>query len=116
MKKEEIKKPKFKPLFSLGEDNNTDKPKTIEIAKVMPQTTGPEVEGESNIDGWISQYIPSAGTDRFVLISPKGEKYACKFFNPITNDFVGASMLAMYNLRDHYDRNIIPLEVREVKE
>lgn len=110
MKKEEIKKPKFKPLFGELPTKSIDKPKTTEIAEVMPQTTGDKVEGESNIDGWISQYIPNAGTDRFVLISPKGERFACKFYNRITNDFVGASMLAMYNLKDHYDRNIIPVE------
>lgn len=65
---------------------------------------------QSEIDGWISIYQPEDSTDRFVLISPKHERFACKFYNPITNDFVGASLLSMYNLRDHYDRNIIPKE------
>lgn len=65
---------------------------------------------KSEVDGWISIYQPEHHTDRFVLISPKNERFACKFYNPITNDFVGASMLSMYNLRDHFDRNIIPKE------
>lgn len=63
---------------------------------------------KSEIDGWTSIYQPDAATDRFVLISPKNERFACKFYNPIRNDFVGASMLSMYNLKDHFDRNIIP--------
>ena len=110
MKKNKVEIPRFKPLFGVIEDKSIDEPKTTEIAEVMPQTTGPKVEGESNIDGWISKYIPKDGTDRFVLISPKGEKFACKFYNRVTNDFVGASLLSMYNLKDHYDRNIIPKE------
>lgn len=81
-----------------------------EEVKVESVKTGPEVKGESNIDGYISKYIPDAPTDRFVLITPEGKEFACKFYNRITNDFVGASMLAMYNLRDHFDRTIIPLE------
>lgn len=82
----------------------------IDLTKKEPIKTGPEVKGESNIDGYISKYIPDASTDRFILITPDGKEYACKFYNRITNDFVGASMLAMYHLKDHFDRTIIPLE------
>lgn len=106
-KRVENKGPVARSLF--GPMSTKEEP-TVDLAKVEPVKTGSEVKGESNIDGYISKYIPDAGTDRFVLITPEGKEYACKFYNRVTNDFVGASMLSMYNLRDHFDRTIIPLE------
>ena len=99
--------PRFKPKSLFGNPN----PAVIVVKEpelkesVVKKDT---IVKESNIDGWVSQYIPNADTDRFVLISPKNERFACKFYNPIRKDFVGASMLSMYNLRDHFDRSIIP--------
>lgn len=69
-----------------------------------------EVIDKSVIDGWTSIYQKDDSTDRFVLLSPSGERYACKFYNRITNDFIGASFLAMVNLKEHFDRSIIPNE------
>lgn len=66
-----------------------------------------EVIDKSVIDGWTSIYQKGDSTDRFVLLSPSGERYACKFYNRITNDFIGASFLAMVNLKEHFDRSII---------
>lgn len=66
-----------------------------------------EVIDKSIIDGWTSIYQKDDSTDRFVLLSPSGERYACKFYNRITNDFIGASFLAMVNLKEHFDRSII---------
>lgn len=66
-----------------------------------------EVIDKSVIDGWTSIYQKDDSTDRFVLLSPSGERYACKFYNRITNDFIGASFLAMVNLKEHFDRSII---------
>lgn len=87
------------------------KEETVDLAKVAPVKKSPEVEAESNIDGYISKYIPKAPMDRFILIAPDGKEYACKFYNRDTNTFIGASMLSMYNLNDHFDRNILPMEV-----
>lgn len=66
-----------------------------------------EVIDKSVIDGWTSIYQKDDSTDRFVLLSPSGERYACKFYNRITNDFIGASFLAMVMLNEHFDRSII---------
>lgn len=106
--------PKFKPKSLFGNPNPAviivNEPKEIEIIAEPTNV----VEGKTAIvkksekDGWISIYQPDDSSDRFVLISPKNERFACKFYNPIRKDFVGASMLSMYNLRDHFDRNIIP--------
>ena len=98
-------KPKMKPLF--GNATPAKEVKIIAEPKhVIENATAVAVRSE--VDGWVSIYQPDAPTDRFVLISPKNERFACKFYNPITNDFIGSSMLAMYNLLDHFDRNIIP--------
>lgn len=94
---------KSRLLFNNQPVNTMTDLATMEVVKKEP-----DVVAESNIDGWVSKYIPDAPTDRFVLISPSGERFACKFYNPITKDFVGASLLSMYNLRDHFDRKIIP--------
>ena len=98
-------KPKMKPLF--GNVTSVKEVKIIaEPKQVIENTTAVAVRSE--VDGWVSIYQPDAPTDRFVLIGPEKERFSCKFYNPITNDFIGSSMLAMYNLRDHFDRNIIP--------
>ena len=87
-----------------------------EVKKEEPKIEAPKkkelnIVSESNIDGWISQYIPEATIDRYVLQSPKGERFSCKFYIKDRNDFIGSSLLAMYNLNDHFDRNILPKEV-----
>lgn len=109
MNKKDIKIPKARPLFGPGSKIEEVKIPEVEIPTVeIPKVIGNIVESE--IDGWKSQYAPDEPTDRFILISPDNERFACKFYNRITNDFVGSSMLSMYNLRDHYDRSIIPDE------
>lgn len=106
--------PKFKPKSLFGNPNPAvimvNEPKEIKIV-AEPKNIVEDMVAivkKSEIDGWISIYQPDHHTDRFVLISPKNERFACKFYNPIRNDFVGHSMLSMYNLRDHFDRSIIP--------
>lgn len=107
MNKKDIKIPKARPLFGPGSKMEEVKIPEVEIPAVeIPKVISNIVESE--IDGWKSQYAPDEPTDRFILISPNNERFVCKFYNRITNDFVGASMLSMYNLRDHYDRSIIP--------
>ena len=66
-----------------------------------------EVIDKSVIDGWTSIYQKDDSTDRFVLLSPTGERYACKFYNKVTDDFVGASFMSMVMLNEHFDRSII---------
>ncbi|MGM9543567.1 MAG: hypothetical protein ACI3T9_01155 [Romboutsia timonensis] len=80
-----------------------------EPKQVIENTTAVAVRSET--DGWVSIYQPDAETDRFVLISPKHKRFACKFYNRNNDDFVGCSLLSIYNLREHFDRNIIPKEV-----
>ena len=59
-------------------------------------------------EGFESIHDPEASSDRFVLINHNtGERFACKFYNEDRDDFVGASMLAMYNLKEHFDRSVI---------
>lgn len=95
-------------LFETYNHKNKEVKIIAEPKQVIENTTAVAVRSEA--DGWVSIYQPDAETDRFVLISPKKESFACKFYNRITNDFIGHSMLSMYNLRDHFDRNIIPKE------
>lgn len=83
-------------------------PKPVETPKVENTST---IASRSEIDGWVSIYQPVDGSDRFVLITPKGEKYTCKFYNSESDSFIGQSALAMYNLKEHFDRNIIPKDV-----
>lgn len=108
MKKEKIE-PRFKQrkLFDRG---------PVEEVKIIAEPTKPvenktAIVKQSEIDGWTSIYQPEDGTDRFVLISPKGERFACKFYNRPTDDFIGASFMSMVSLREHFDRSIIPVEV-----
>lgn len=63
-------------------------------------------------DGWTSIYDPNNENERFVLISPKDEKFSCKFYHRDADDFIGPSLNAMYSLYVHYDRNIIPEGVK----
>lgn len=95
----------LRPLFSLN-----SKDKEPEIINNIEETKTLAIEAESSQCGWISRYVPSEHTDRFQLISPEDTKYACKFYNKDTDDFVGASLMAMYMLRDHFDRSIIPVD------
>lgn len=105
MKKKIESNIKMKPLFGYVEP--VEEVKIIaEPKQVIENTTAVAVRSE--IDGWISIYQPEDSSDRFVLISPKHERFACKFYNKVTDDFVGASLLSMYNLKDHFDRSIIP--------
>lgn len=108
-----MKDTKFKPipLFGISNIKKEEEEPVLVSRTISPEISTVKVEAESNRGGWISQYIPNDITDRFILISPKGERFACKFYNTITNDFIGASLLAMYNLKEHYDRDIIPKEV-----
>lgn len=98
-------------LFETYSSKQKQEVKKEEPKIEIPKKKELNVFSESNIDGWISQYIPEAPTDRYVVYSPKGEKFACKFYNKDRNDFIGSSLLSMYNLNDHFDRNILPEEV-----
>lgn len=78
----------------------------FDIHKRQPEVIK-EIE-KSIIDGFESIHEPEANTDRFILINHNtGERFACKFYNKDRDDFVGASCLAMYNLKDHFDRKVI---------
>lgn len=68
---------------------------------------------ESNRDGIISIFNPNDSTDRFTVIV-EGKRYCGKFYNKDKNDFVSASMLAIYNLNEHFDRSILPEEYEGV--
>lgn len=81
-----------------------------EPKKVINDTVA--IVKQSEVNGWISIYQPDAPTDRFVLISPTKERFACKFYNREKDDFVGQSLLSIYRLREHFDRSIITEEVR----
>ena len=98
-----MKKEKIEPRFIQRKLFDTT---PIQETKVIygPVET---VIDKSVIDGWTSIYQEDDSADRFVLLSPSGERYACKFYNRITNDFIGASFLAMVMLNEHFDRSII---------
>lgn len=85
----------------------TNKPEIIaEPKQVVVDATSTVVRSVTN--NWISAYQPDVGTDRFLLISPEGKTYACKFYNRETDKFLGASLIAMYALNEFFDRSIIP--------
>lgn len=95
-------------LFETYSHKNKEVKIIAEPKRVIENTTAIAIRSEK--DGWISLYQTNADTDRFVLISPKKERFACKFYNKENDDFVGCSLLSIYNLKEHFDRNIIPKE------
>ena len=89
-----------------------------EITKEEPEVKEEEIKEtkemrESNRDGIISIFNPNDSTDRFTVIV-EGKRYCGKFYNKDKNDFVSASMLAIYNLNEHFDRSILPEEYEGV--
>lgn len=101
-----MKKEKIEPRFiqrKLFDTTPLEETKTI----IEPVE---EVVDKSVIDGWTSIYQQDDSNDRFVLLSPNGERYSCKFYNKVTNDFVSASFMSMVMLNEHFDRGIIPNE------
>lgn len=85
----------------------TNKPEIIaKPERVIEDATAIVVRSVTN--NWISVYQPDVGTDRFLLISPEGKSYACKFYNRKKDKFLGASLIAMYALNEFFDRSIIP--------
>lgn len=98
-----MKKEKIEPRFiqrKLFDTTPTQETKVI----IEPVE---EVIDKSVIDGWTSIYQKDDSTDRFVLLSPSGERYACKFYNKVTDDFISASFMSMVMLNEHFDRSII---------
>lgn len=91
------------PIIVVNEPKIIVEPKNIIEDKVA-------IVKQSEIDGWISIYQPDAANDRFVLLSPDGKRFACKFYRRLENEFIGQSLLSMYSLKEHFDRTIIPEE------
>ena len=62
---------------------------------------------ESSEGNIFSRYCPNEAEKRFIVVKD-GKEYYTKFYNKEKDEFIGASLLAMYNCNEYFDRSLLP--------